>query len=75
MIKISIILVNKFIAELFSSNSQKILKVDSGLSADCLFLGLLKDYSTDIISIEVKRFLGLSFDGLDFVVLLFFPCC
>ena len=75
MIKISIILVNKFIAELFSTNSQKILKVDSWLSADGLFLGLLKDYSTDIISIEVERFLGLSLDGLDFVVLLFFPCC
>jgi hypothetical protein len=75
MIKISIILVNKFIAELFSTNSQKILKVDSWLSADGLFLGLLKDYSADIISIEVERFLGLSFDNLDFMVLLFFPCC
>jgi hypothetical protein len=75
MIKISIILGNKFIGELFSTNSQKILNVDSWLSADCLFLRLLKDYSADIISIEVKRFWGLSFDGLDFVVLLFFPCC
>lgn len=75
MIKISIILVNKFIGELFGTNSQKILKVDSWLSADGLFLGLLKDYSADIISIEVKRFLGLPFDSLDFVVLLFFPCC